>query len=254
LKKVLDAWGVYLSSPESASVLGTDNESWFSPHGIKALEEVANAASGTSHTFDELFESDPKAEHRGYKSWDDFFTRKFRWDDGIRPVAEPENDDVIVNGCESKLYKVAHDVKEREKFWIKGQPYSVKDMLAFDDLSPQFIGGTIYQAFLSALSYHRWHSPVSGTVKKAYIVPGTYYSEPLYESFSTNSKDSGDAHGETTSQEYLTAVATRAVMFVESDNPKIGMVAFLGIGMTEVSTCEITVKEGQHVKKGDELG
>jgi phosphatidylserine decarboxylase len=24
--------------------------------------------------------------------------------------------------------------------------------------------------------------------------------------------------------------------------------------MTEVSTCDITVKEGQHVKKGDELG
>jgi phosphatidylserine decarboxylase len=43
-------------------------------------------------------------------------------------------------------------------------------------------------------------------------------------------------------------------MFIESDNPKIGMIAVLGIGMTEVSTCEITVKEGQHVNKGDELG
>jgi phosphatidylserine decarboxylase len=31
-------------------------------------------------------------------------------------------------------------------------------------------------------------------------------------------------------------------------------VCFLGIGMTEVSTCDITVKEGQHVKKGDEIG
>ncbi len=30
--------------------------------------------------------------------------------------------------------------------------------------------------------------------------------------------------------------------------------AFIGVGMDEVSTCEITVKEGQHVKKGDELG
>jgi phosphatidylserine decarboxylase len=28
----------------------------------------------------------------------------------------------------------------------------------------------------------------------------------------------------------------------------------MGIGMTEVSTCDITVKEGQHVKKGDEIG
>lgn len=252
LKEVLDAWGEYLSSPESAEVLGTDTKSWFSPHGIKALEDVANAASGTSYTFDQLFHCDPSAKHHGYKSWDDFFTRQFRWEDGIRPVAGAEDDNVVVNACESKMYKVGHDVKEREQFWIKGQPYSVKDMLAFDDLHPQFIGGTIYQAFLSALSYHRWHCPVAGVVKKAYVVPGTYYSEPLYENFVD--EESKGTNGETTSQEYLSAVATRAIMFIESDNPKIGMIAVLGIGMTEVSTCEITVKEGQHVKKGDELG
>jgi phosphatidylserine decarboxylase len=49
-------------------------------------------------------------------------------------------------------------------------------------------------------------------------------------------------------------VATRAVVFIEADNPKIGLMCFMGIGMTEVSTCETTVKEGQHVKKGDQLG
>ena len=43
-------------------------------------------------------------------------------------------------------------------------------------------------------------------------------------------------------------------MFIECDNPDIGLMAFLGVGMCEVSTCDITVKEGQHVNKGDELG
>jgi phosphatidylserine decarboxylase len=142
---VLDAWGEYLSSPESAEVLGTDNESWFSPHGVKALEDVANAAAGTSYTFEQMFHCDPKDKHHGYKSWDDFFTRQFRWEDGMRPVAGEDDDNVIVNACESKTYKVAYDTKEREQFWIKGQPYSVKDMLAFDDLSTEFVGGTIYQ-------------------------------------------------------------------------------------------------------------
>ena len=121
LKKVLNVWGEYLSSPASASVLGTDVESWFSPHGIKSLEQVANSASGTSLSFEELFHCDPKAEHHGYKSWDDFFTRLCRFEDGVRAVAEPDNDDVIVNACESKVYKVARDVKARDKFWIKGQ-------------------------------------------------------------------------------------------------------------------------------------
>jgi len=44
------------------------------------------------------------------------------------------------------------------------------------------------------------------------------------------------------------------VIFIEADNPKIGLMAFLGVGMSEVSTCEATVKEGQHVKKGDQIG
>jgi phosphatidylserine decarboxylase len=43
-------------------------------------------------------------------------------------------------------------------------------------------------------------------------------------------------------------------MFFEADNKDLGLVCFLGIGMTEVSTCDITVKEGQHVNKGDEIG
>jgi phosphatidylserine decarboxylase len=150
------------------------------------------------------------------------------------------------------VYNVSRDVKLRDKFWIKGQPYSIIDMLANDPLARQFAGCTIYQAFLSALSYHRWHSPVSGTVKRAFVQDGTYFSEPLFEA---TSQDGGiDVKGIAVAQGYLTALATRAIIFIEADNPAIGLMAFIGVGMDEVSTCEITVKEGQHIKKGDETG
>ncbi|WWC92078.1 phosphatidylserine decarboxylase [Kwoniella dendrophila CBS 6074] len=251
IKKILDVWGKYLTSPESASVLGTGKTDWFGKTGIESLEEVANKASGTNKKFEELFQCDPKAEHHGFTSWDNFFTREYKWEN--RPIAEPENDNVIVNACESKVYKVGKDIKERDKFWVKGQPYSTLDILDFDkDYAKEFIGGTIYQAFLSALSYHRWHSPVSGTIKKINLVQGTYYSEPLFVDFQAN--QAADSNGETTSQEYLSCTATRSIIFIEADNPKIGLMAFIGIGMTEVSTCDNTVKEGQHVNKGDELG
>ncbi|MGZ4627955.1 phosphatidylserine decarboxylase, partial [Oryzihumus sp.] len=35
--------------------------------------------------------------------------------------------------------------------------------LANDESADQFVGGTVYQAFLSATNYHRWHAPVAGT-------------------------------------------------------------------------------------------
>ncbi|KAL7420097.1 hypothetical protein Q5752_005062 [Cryptotrichosporon argae] len=248
LKKILDKWGGFLSSPESAYVLGTDDASWFSPHGIQSLEAVANLYK-PGPSFAELFQCDPSAEHHGYASWDAFFTRLFR--DGVRPVASPDDDRVIANACESRVYKVARDVSAREKFWVKGQPYSVLDMLANDADAEVFVGGTVYQAFLSALSYHRWHAPVSGTIKRAYVVPGTYFSEPLYDDFKADG-EGADPQGESTSQEYISVTATRAIILI--DNPTLGLIAFLGIGMTEVSTCEITVKEGQTVKKGDQLG
>lgn len=178
IKKVLNAWGEHLKSPASADVLGSGPNGWFGKTGVHELSATANDAGETSYAFEDLYQCDPSAEHYGFKSWDDFFTRLFRFEDGIRPVASPSDDSIIVNACESEPYNVAYNVSARDKFWVKGQPYSVVDMLPHEPLATHFIGGTVYQAFLSALSYHRWHSPVSGKIVKAYVVDGTYYSEP----------------------------------------------------------------------------
>ncbi|KAF1960851.1 hypothetical protein CC80DRAFT_532410 [Byssothecium circinans] len=251
IKKVLNTWAKFLASPDSAYVLGNDSIGWFSAHGTEDLAATANVGK-TTYKFEELFKCDPSKEHHGYKSWDEFFTRHFHEDK--RPVASPDDDSVIANACESKPYNVARNVSARDRFWVKGQPYSLIDMLAHDPLYETFVGGTVYQAFLSALSYHRWHAPVSGTVKKAYVKDGTYFSEPLFEGLGDPSVNEINEGGESNGQGYLTATATRAIIFFEADSKDIGLVCFLGIGMTEVSTCEITVSEGQHVKKGDEIG
>lgn len=44
-------------------------------------------------------------------------------------------------------------------------------------------------------------------------------------------------------------MAARGLIFIEADNPDIGLMCVIPIGMVEVSTIDITVKEGQHVKK-----
>lgn len=125
-------------------------------------------------------------------------------------------------------------------------------MLAHDQLAGQFVGCTVYQAFLCALSYHRWHSPVSGRIIKVYIVDRTYYSEPPFTTLEEHHSASSDDIN--AGQEYLSALATRALIFIEASNPDIGHICVMPVGMVEVSICDIIVVEGQDVKKGDQLG
>ena len=234
LKKILDKWSRFLASPQSAYVLNEDpTTGWF---GRDALKKMPNFVAD--------YVCDPKAPHWGFTSWDDFFTRRFR--DGRRPVAAPDDGSVIVNACESAPYKIARDVKALDRYWIKSQPYSLRHMFGDDPVHGEFVGGTIYQAFLSATSYHRWHSPVSGTIVRAWTIDGSYYSETPAVHF--------DPAAPNESQGYITEVAARAVVLIKADNPKIGLMAFLAVGMAEVSSCDVTVKAGQHVTKGDEIG
>jgi phosphatidylserine decarboxylase len=233
-KKVLNVWAQFLSSPASCYVLNDDpKHGWF-----------GSAAKQAMPHFDRTFVCDPTKPYHGFTSWDDFFTRQFR--PGQRPVASPNDNGIIANACESAPYNLVHDVKAVDRFWIKGQPYSLRHMFADDPVNEQFVGGTIYQAFLSALSYHRWHSPVSGTVTKTYGIDGSYYSETPAAGW--------DPFAPNDSQGYISEVATRSVMLIEADDPRIGLMAVIAVGMAEVSTCEVTVQPGQHINKGDELG
>ena len=157
LKKVLTAWCEFLDSADSLYVLND------SPSGWKSAEAQRKVGI-------EQYEHDPEDEYWGFSSWNDFFTRRFK--DGERPVAAPEDDKVIVSACESTPYAISLDVKRQDSFWIKSQPYSLEDMLANDESVEQFVGGTVYQAFLSATNYHRWHSPVAGTIVRALVQRG----------------------------------------------------------------------------------
>lgn len=253
-RNVLDAWGKFLESPDSASVLSSDPDGWFSPEALDVMAQVASEADPSKPvTFEQAFVCDPSKPAYGYKSWDDFFTRRFR--EGMRPVAFPEESIVVANACESTPYRIAHNVKAMDKFWIKEQPYSLRDMLGGDELTDQFVDGTIYQAFLSALSYHRWHAPVTGKVERVVHLPGTYYAENYWEGFANPNVNIGpDPAAPNNSQGYICAVATRVVVFIRADDPVIGLMAFLAVGMAEVSSCEVFVKEGQTIGKGDDLG
>ncbi len=233
LKKIIAVWCEYLNSEASLHVIADSPKGWKS--------EAAQARIGMAE-----FEHDPNDPHWGFRSWNEFFMRRFK--PGARPVATPGDRKVIVSPCESRPYRIARDVKRQDDFWIKGQPYSLTDMLAGDATVDDFVGGIVHQAFLSAFNYHRWHSPVDGTIMEARKVEGTYFSEAESEG--------EDPIGPNHSQAYLTHVAARTIIHIMADDPTIGHMMVMPVGMGEISSCVIDpgVKAGARVAKGSELG
>jgi len=243
-KKMLNAWARFLLTEDSRSTLNDNNGGWFSQVALNSPHMI---------DFRENFVVDPAKPFWGFRSWDDFFTRQFI--DGRRPLPYPDNNSIIVSAAEATPFSVQRNVKLYDTFWLKGQPYSLAHMMNNDNHAGLFVGGTVYQAFLSADSYHRWHAPVSGKIVSTAIVPGTYYSEPLLEGFSPDSgAPQPDPGADEASQGYISSVATRGVIFIEAENPDIGLMCMIQVGMAEVSSIDITMQPGRYFNKGDQLG
>lgn len=234
LKAILDAWGSYLCTEASLVAFEDPPEGggWMCPEAVEKL------------SMDMFILPNPDALGWGYKSWNEFFIREFK--PGMRPIACENDDAVIISACESTPFALQNNVQLRDRFWIKQQPYSLEFMLGNDPHASKFVGGTVYQAFLNAFNYHRWHSPVSGKVVKKKVIPGSYYAEALSEGF--------DEGGPNLSQSYITNYAARGVIFIKADNADIGLMAVVTVGMAEVSSNVITVNEGDKIAKGDQLG
>ena len=248
VKRILVAWKTFLQSKDSALFLNeTPFIGWFCGRAIDNSDITFMDELGVPQTqkFFEVFVADPNDKKTyGYSSWDDYFTRALI--EGVRPIASPDDDKVIVNACESAPYNLQFNVKATDQFWLKTQNYSIQFMLNNDPLAQQFIGGTVYQAFLSNMNYHRYHSPVNGRVVKSYVVDGGFYTECRAMDW--------DDEGDNKSQGYLTETQTRALIFIESTNKYIGLMCFIGVGMGDVSSCELNVYEGQKLKKGQQTG
>ncbi|KAJ4387027.1 hypothetical protein N0V85_007807 [Neurospora sp. IMI 360204] len=287
---ILSAYGEFLTTPASTFVLNSSPTGWLNPTALDAIASTAclpptplpvaldatassfspkpeSTPKATRPKFHELFISDLHHTTHGFSSWDAFFTRQFR--PGIRPVAFPSEDSVIINACESTPLYLERDVKPHDEFWLKGQPYSLVTMLGGNDLRidedadrnemaeiMRFEGGTVYQGFLGALSYHRWHASVAGVVERVRKIQGTYFAGcPGLASRENGEKERTlDPSAPDRSQRYLCQVGTRALVYIRARDRRLGTVVFVAVGMAEVSSCEVTVREGDMVEKGEEIG
>ncbi len=230
IRRILKEWCRYLNTPESRHTINHGPHGWLSPFAYQDMK---------------LFEfvTKPSDKYWGWKSYNDFFHRAIKPE--ARPIAGPGDPSVIVSANDGHVLTIARGVKRTDEFWLKGEPYSLNDMLNRSKHVDRFVDGYVVQSFLSGANYHRWHAPVDGTVEEAYVVDGLQFSD---------AESAGPDPGADLAEGYYACVNTRGLVFIKADNKAIGMVCVIPVGITEISSVEITVKPGTKVKKGDQLG
>jgi phosphatidylserine decarboxylase len=230
LKKIFDVYGTMLRSHKSQHVLNKQT-GW--------LSEKAQTL-----VYYPDFIHEPNDPYFGYETWNDWFVRRLK-PDARKIDPSPKR---IVNSSDSYCLpspvQPVRDVKAQNSFWLKDDNYSLYDMFGVAKMGPEikqivdesFVGGTVYQAFLSPWCYHRWHAPYSGKLIQTYKLPGTY----LLENPTSNPESSG-VENYVNTQPMLTSLSVRHVYIIDTLNPSIGKIGLIEIGMGEVSSCISTV-------------
>jgi phosphatidylserine decarboxylase precursor len=156
--------------------------------------------------------SDPEK----YSTFEDFFVRKHA--PGTRPIAEKANPNKAVVVADSRV--VTYDsVAESKQLWIKGTDFNITNLVMDTNLGAKFDDGAVASFRLSPQDYHRYHSPVSGTVKEFRSLPGDYYQvDPIALRSQVN------------------ILTSNARDYVVIDSPEFGEVLFCAIGATNVGT------------------
>ena len=67
---------------------------------------------------------------------------------------------------------------EATKLWIKGREFTVARLLgdAYKDQAERYVGGGLVIFRLAPQDYHRFHSPVDGTIGPMSYISGEYYT------------------------------------------------------------------------------
>lgn len=95
-------------------------------------------------------------EKTEYGSFNDFFIRRIRAD--LRPVDMEW--DALTAPCDGRLS--VHDITAGSRFAVKGNSYTMEELIRDAELARQYDGGTLLLFRLTVSDYHRYHYPDSG--------------------------------------------------------------------------------------------
>jgi len=216
MHEVARVWGEFLDTPASAA-------------GIETF------ASDPEFSVD-----DYAAGPSGWLTFNQFFAREIK--PGKRPVADPDDDRVIVSPADSVLIG-AFPIGENAAVTVKGVEWRIAQLLDGSPYADEFANGIYAHSFLATSDYHRYHVPVGGVVREVRNVHGRVFLDVIRNDDGTLSTQKGD-----------TFQFNQERGLVVIDSPEAGLVALVPVGMSLISSVNLTPEVGAELRKGDELG
>ncbi|KAJ7500276.1 phosphatidylserine decarboxylase-domain-containing protein [Mycena galericulata] len=171
-----------------------------------------------------------------FKTFNQFFYRKLK--PSARPTEQPDDPYRLVSAADCR-FMAFESVSEATRLWIKGREFTVARLLgdAYKHEAERYTGGALAIFRLAPQDYHRFHSPVDGTIGNMTYIAGEYYTVNPQAI-----RTALDVYGE------------NARKIVPIDSPQFGRVMAVCVGAMMVGSILTTVEEGETVKRGQEFG
>ncbi|MEX0961620.1 MAG: archaetidylserine decarboxylase [Simkaniaceae bacterium] len=165
-----------------------------------------------------------------FHSFNEFFIRK------LKKKARPLASSPLVMPADGR-YLFYQKIESRDSIEVKGQKFSLAELLQDRKEAERYQGGSMIIARLCPTDYHRFHFPCSGFVGKPRLINGPLFSvNPL----ALNQKISYLSEN----KRYITPI----------QNSEIGRVLYVEVGATFVGSVHQTYPFETEQKKGAEKG
>ncbi|KAK6069070.1 phosphatidylserine decarboxylase [Seiridium cupressi] len=171
-----------------------------------------------------------------FKSFNEFFYRALK--PSARPCSAPDNPNIFVSPADCRSV-VFNTIDSATNIWVKGREFSIKRLLgdAYPEDAQRYERGALGIFRLAPQDYHRFHIPVDGILRKPKLIEGEYYTvNPMAI------RSALDVYGEN----------VRVICPI--DTPNHGRVMVICVGAMMVGSTVITRKEGEEVRRAEELG
>ncbi|KAH7026119.1 phosphatidylserine decarboxylase-domain-containing protein [Microdochium trichocladiopsis] len=171
-----------------------------------------------------------------FNNFNEFFYRALK--PNARPCSAPNNPHIVVSPADCRSV-VFNSIDDATSIWVKGREFSVSSILgdAYPEDAKRYTNGALGIFRLAPQDYHRFHIPVDGILQKPKLIAGEYYTvNPMAI------RSALDVYGEN----------VRVVCPIDTE--LFGRVMVICVGAMMVGSTVITRKEGEEVKRAEELG